>query len=124
MVGTLGGVAGTLYVLAPSAEVWNDRAPQILRSIDLKVRQINRDMADSVGVEVTRVPAVAAGAGEADGAPVADAQGDDAVSKLVEGGQRLMTDFAISAPGFVLGGVTGHSWPSSCCATARCWRAA
>ena len=117
VVGKLGGAAGTLYVLAPSAEVWNDRAPQILRSIELKVRQINRAVTGSVGVQAAPVPgsapeaasgaapAGAAGAAAPDAGPGADAQGDDAVSKLVEGGQRLMTDFAISAPGFVLGGV-------------------
>lgn len=106
VAGTLSGAAGTLYVLAPSAEVWNDRAPQVLRTIELRVRQINRDIAGSVGVEEAKeAPDVAVDAATTPAAPAADAQGDKAVSKLVEGGQRLMTDFAISAPGFVLGGV-------------------
>ena len=49
VMGVLGSTAATLYVLAPSAEVWNDRAPQILRNIEVRVRQINRDIARSVG---------------------------------------------------------------------------
>lgn len=120
VVGMLGGAAGTLYVLAPSATAWNDRAPQILRNIELRVRQINREVEKSVGIEAQPGSAPPAGAapGTAAGDPVAqggnaqgadpqaaDPQGDDAVSKLVEGGQRLMADLAISAPGFVLGGV-------------------
>lgn len=129
VVGTLGGAAGTLYMLAPSATAWNERAPQILQNIELRVRQINRDVVKSVGVEAKpetapeaeAAPDAASGdAAAEDGGATADAEGadaqgtdaegpdpegDDAVSKLVEGGQRLMTDLAISAPGFVLGGV-------------------
>lgn len=134
VVGMLGGAAGTLYVLAPSATAWNDRAPQILRNIELRVRQINREVEKSVGIEAKPKSAPAVGVapgaapGTASGDPAApepgtqggdihgagpqeadtqaaDPQGDDAVSKLVKGGQRLMADLAISAPGFVLGGV-------------------
>jgi predicted PurR-regulated permease PerM len=121
--GMLGGAAGTLYVLAPSATAWNDRAPQILRNIEIRVRQINREVEKSVGIEAQPgsttaagaapgtapaiVPDVGSGDRAAQGGDIqgADPQGDDAVSKLVEGGQRLMADLAISAPGFVLGGV-------------------
>jgi predicted PurR-regulated permease PerM len=122
--GMLGGAAGTLYVLAPSATAWNDRAPQLLRNIEIRVRQINREVEKSVGIEAqpeqapaagvapatatgvgSGVPAAQGGTAKAVAAQGADPQGDDAVSKLVEGGQRLMADLAISAPGFVLGGV-------------------
>ena len=47
--GALGGTAGTLYSVTPSAEVWNDRAPQILRNIELRLREISHDLARSVG---------------------------------------------------------------------------
>lgn len=107
VTGALGGTAATLYVLAPSAEVWNDRAPQILRTIEMRVRQINRDVARSVGAETddgtgtlpqtTLRPAPPPRSED-------DADGD-AVSKLVDSGERLMTDFAIGAPGFVMAGV-------------------
>jgi predicted PurR-regulated permease PerM len=116
VAGTLGSAAGTFYVLAPSAEAWNDRAPQILRNIELRVRQINYEVVQSVGVEskpetgaspgtVSGDTATQGGDAKATAMKGGDAEGNDAISKLVEGGQRLMSDLAISAPGFVLGGV-------------------
>lgn len=109
VVATLGGTAATLYVLAPSAEVWNVRAPQILRNIELRARQINRDVARSVGADAGAESGTAAGAelSTAPGAASGDDSdaGEDAVSQLVDGGQRLMTDLAIGAPVFVVGGV-------------------
>lgn len=107
VTGALGGTAATLYVIAPSAEVWNDRAPQILRNIEIRMRQINRDVARSVGAgpgaETRTLPQATIRP-----APLPESGGDadgDAVSQLVDGGQRLMTDLVIGAPTFVIGGV-------------------
>lgn len=90
VAGALTTTGATLYVLAPSAEAWNQRAPQILRDVERKARQINREVAESVGVKSP--------------GPAATAE-QDTVGQLVEGGQRLATDFAIGAPGLVGGGV-------------------
>lgn len=87
----LAGSATTLYSLAPSAESWNSRAPQILRQVERRARQITTDVSRSVGVETENAqPAPPAAGTEPD-------QGDP-VDRLVEGGHRLLTDVAIGAP--------------------------
>jgi predicted PurR-regulated permease PerM len=95
VAGALCGTAATLYALAPSAEAWSQRAPEVLRTLEIKARAISGGIARSVGAEPA--PPTAPGAGQ-------DTE-QDAVGKLVEGGERLITDLAISAPGFVGGAV-------------------
>jgi predicted PurR-regulated permease PerM len=69
------------------------------------VRQINRDVARSVGAgaeaESGRMPGTASSAASGNDA----AAKEDTVSQLVDSGQRLMADFAIGAPGFAVGGI-------------------
>ncbi len=95
VVGALAASGATLYALAPSAEAWNERAPQMIRDIERKARQINKEVAESVG-----------GDAGAQSSPQSDKQ-DDAVGQLVESGQRLATDFALSAPVLVGGAIYG-----------------
>lgn len=95
VVGALAASGATLYALAPSAEAWNARAPQMIRDIERKARQINKEVAKSVGGDAKRGSAASSGAQ------------DDAVGQLVESGQRLATDFALSAPVIVGGAIYG-----------------
>ena len=103
--GLLLGAATTAYSLSPSVEAWNDRAPQILREMERRVREI----ASGVSSSFQTVPAVAPV--EVPGAdipaaavhPPAQEAGDDAVGKLVKGGQRLLADWAIGAPRLAAG---------------------
>lgn len=112
VTGVLGGTAATLYLLAPSAEVWNDRAPQILRNIEVRVRQINRDIARSVGAGEPETESGTILQPNLRTGPEAEPDNDgkedgeeDRVSQLVDGGERLMVDLAIGAPAFVINGV-------------------
>ena len=88
--GALCAAGGGFYALAPTAETWNDRAPQILRDLERRARQINRDVARSVGADAPRTPAEA------------DKEGDGAVEQIVDSGQRLIADLAIGAPGLMV----------------------
>ena len=97
------GAATAAYSLSPSVEAWNDRTPQLLREIERRVRAVALGVSNSLEsdpaapAEEAPVPnspaALAASAG-----PPAQEAGDDAVGKLVEGGQRLLADWAIGAP--------------------------
>jgi len=99
------GAASTVYFLAPSAEAWNSRAPQILREVERRAREI----ASGVSHTLERGPEVASS--DRAGRHVATAPGDvpepkpgeEVVDKLVEGGQRLLADWAIGAPGLAAG---------------------
>ncbi|SEM19103.1 Predicted PurR-regulated permease PerM [Roseovarius azorensis] len=99
------GAATTVYSLAPSAEAWNSRAPQILREVERRAREIASGVSDTLQTspEVVpsempeqRVPTETSDAPE-------PGPGEDAVDKLVEGGQRLLADWAIGAPGLAAG---------------------
>jgi predicted PurR-regulated permease PerM len=91
LAGALCGTAATLYALAPSAEAWSQRAPEVLRTLEIRARAISGGIARSVGAELAP--------------PTAPGATPDAVGKLVEGGDRLITDLAISAPSFVGGAI-------------------
>ena len=109
--GLLLGVAMTAYSLAPSAEALNARAPQILRDVEWRARQIISGLSpspeDNARAIAVPEPGIATATARADTLKTDpgdgdDAKGDgegDAVDKLVEGGQRLLADWAISAPG-------------------------
>ncbi|WP_256369784.1 AI-2E family transporter [Tropicimonas sp. IMCC6043] len=103
--GLLLGAAFTAYALAPSAEAWNDRAPQVLRDAERRTREIVSGISRTLDVEAPVAPAadpgVALSAEPAD--PAEPELGDDAVGRLVEGGQRLLTDLAIGAPRIAAG---------------------
>ena len=110
VLGVLGGTAATLYALAPSAEAWTRRAPEALRTLEIRAREISGALERSIGVDPTPVaPPVARRVAGPDvpepAAETTEKTDGDAVDKLVEGGERLMTDLAISAPRFVGGSV-------------------
>jgi len=112
--GLLVGAASTVYSLAPSAEAWNDRVPQMLREMERRTREIAtaltrtfEDVADQapdlprpVTPAVPETPAEPADPDASDDPPASESSGD-AVDRLVEGGQRLLTDWAIGAPKLV-----------------------
>lgn len=103
--GLLLGTAITTYALAPSAEAWNERAPQILREMEQRARQIvsgyslTQEVAPSA--VPSEVPEESSPAAPAD--PPAEESSDDAVGKLVQEGQLLLADWAIGAPRIAAG---------------------
>ncbi len=97
--GLLMGAATTVYALAPSAEAWNERAPQILRDVERRARDFAAGVSSSFAVEPEDPPAEAprpAGPSEPD-EPEEESE-DGAVDRLMEGGQKLLADWAINAP--------------------------
>jgi len=98
--GLLLGAATTVYALAPSAEAWNDRAPQILREMERRTREILSGLSDTSdpGSTVAPTDETVPRQPEAPRAP-----GDDTVGRMVEGGQRLLADWAIGAPRLAAG---------------------
>jgi len=98
--GLLLGAATTVYALAPSAEAWNDRAPQILREMERRTREILSGLSDTFdpGSMVAPTDETVPRQPEAPRAP-----GDDTVGRMVEGGQRLLADWAIGAPRLAAG---------------------
>ncbi|MCM2561626.1 AI-2E family transporter [Lutimaribacter sp. EGI FJ00015] len=116
--GLLSGAAVTAYSLSPSAEALNDRAPQILREAEWRARQIISELSYSSSSDDEAAPAPAVVPENnfqtaPDDAPATDSQeetgddtgdngakeqDDDAVDRLVEGGQRMLTDWAIGTP--------------------------
>lgn len=102
--GLLLGAATTVYSLAPSAEAWNERAPQVLREMERRTRAIVSGLSDAVEPEPEGVTSPVAGSSPPADAPEPEADADsDAVGKLVEGGQRLLADWAIGAPRLAAG---------------------
>lgn len=104
--------AFTIYALLPSAEAWNARAPQVIREIEQRVRRINVSISESIGIapevsEEDPAPSAPGPASPPEPAPEAKeaGNGDDALGKLVDDGQRMVADWAISAPGIVAGAV-------------------
>ncbi|MET4129796.1 AI-2E family transporter [Roseovarius sp. MBR-6] len=105
--GLLVGMAATVYAFAPSAEALTTSGPEILRKAEVRARQLISDLSPlsergfPVVVERSLVT-------NPDNPPPLDtndgkATGDDAVDKLVDGGQRLLADWAIAAPGVAAG---------------------
>jgi predicted PurR-regulated permease PerM len=98
--GVLLAAAATVYVLAPSAESWNDRAPQMLREMERRTRELLSGLSNAFETGSGGVPSGESGLpGPEDGAE----PGDDTMGMLVEGGQRLLADWAIGAPGLAAG---------------------
>ncbi|MDG3042794.1 AI-2E family transporter [Roseicyclus marinus] len=105
--GILGAVASCTYLLMPSAEAMNERAPEILREIETRLRRIFAELSPPMVAPADDVSAMArpeAPTGNPDGAPAPEAD-SDAVSRLVEGSQNLMAGWAIGVPGVVAGAV-------------------
>ncbi|KPQ05624.1 MAG: putative permease [Rhodobacteraceae bacterium HLUCCA12] len=98
--GLLLGAATTVYALAPSAEAWNERAPQILREMERRTREILAGMFNAFEAGVDDPLAVERGSQVDEPATTSD---DDAVGRLVQGGQRLLADWVIGAPRRVAG---------------------
>ncbi|MBC7157753.1 MAG: AI-2E family transporter [Rhodobacteraceae bacterium] len=107
--GLLLGAAFTAYSLAPSAEAWNARAPQILRETERRAREIASGMSRAFEPGPEAAPAVVPNLAEPSapvdppGAAPGAASDDDTVGRLVEGGQRLLADWAIGAPRIAAG---------------------
>ncbi len=108
------GMATTVYAFAPSAEAINTRAPQILRAVELRARQIMSGLSSAIEdgpVPLSEISRVA----NPDNPPAPDTKDEtdsdakdedgDTVDKLVKGGERLLADVAIGAPGFAAGAV-------------------
>lgn len=99
------GAASTVYSLAPSAEAWNNRAPQILREVERRAREIasggSHILEPSPEVAPSEKTEQPVPTGPSD-APEPE-PGENTVDRLVEGGQKLLADWAIGAPGLAAG---------------------
>lgn len=98
--GLLIGAATTVYALAPSAEAWNERAPQILRETERRAREILSGLPSAFDAGSGHTPTGEIGLPRPEDPP---APGDDTMGMLVEGGQRLLADWAIGAPRLAAG---------------------
>lgn len=109
--GLLVGTAMTVYAFAPSAEAINARAPEILRAVELRTRQIISGLAfpaeDGSGSGALPKPEVSLVTNpdnppetETDAEPDEDG---DTVDKMVAGGRNLLADWAIGAPRLAAG---------------------
>jgi len=109
--GLLVGMAVTVYAFAPSAEALNTRGPEILREAERRARQIISNLSplseggSDSGVKVEPERSLVT---NPDNPPDLDTTGekdtgDDAVDKLMDGGQRLLADWAIGAPRIAAG---------------------
>lgn len=99
------GAATTVYSLAPSAEAWNNRAPQILREVERRAREIASGVSHTLEAVPETMPAdmPTRSVPTSPGDTPAPEPGEDTVDKLVEGGQKLLADWAIGAPGLAAG---------------------
>ncbi len=102
--------AFTIYSLLPSAEAWNARAPQVIREIEQSIRHIDVSISNSIGatskadpVEIEPQGLTQSSQPEPTPETEEPASGEDAIDKLVDEGQRLAADWAISAPDIVAG---------------------
>jgi len=109
--GLLVGMAATAYAFAPSAEALTTSGPEILRKAELRARQIISDLSPLSERGSNPGPPVGPERGlvtSPDNPPPLDtndgkATGGDAMDKLVDGGQRLLADWAIATPGVAAG---------------------
>ena len=122
VAGLLVTSAASIYALLPSAEAWNTRAPEVLRQIENRARQISDSLSEAFAID----SAADRTADASPGAPTSAAsvattepdasetseesdeseeKEDDAMGQLMEGGQKLAADWAISAPLIVGGAV-------------------
>lgn len=107
VAGLLLGAGTTIYSLAPSAEVWNARVPQILREVERRARKISSGFTQPEGDAPTSrtTPKFAWQTAPSVPEDSVAAAPDDAVGKLVDGGQRLVADWALGAPRLAAGAV-------------------
>ena len=86
------------YALAPSAEEWRFRAPSVIRSIEVQVRNLEEEIKKQVGNggRQERSPA-------ADGEAGAEGEGTSATEAVIQSGQRLITDVVLSTPEILVG---------------------
>lgn len=100
VLGVLFGASVTAYSLAPSAEAWNARAPQVLRATERRAREIVTGMSFGSDPAPVAAPSVAAPSGPevAKTSDPDEVQEADTVDKLVEEGQRFLADWAMGAP--------------------------
>lgn len=105
--GILAAVGSSAYLLTPSAEAVNERAPEFLREIEARLRRTVTELSPSADA-VSDGPSDVSQSGtltpDPDGAPATEEE-NDAVGRLVEGGQNLMAGWAIGVPGVVAGAV-------------------
>lgn len=116
VAGVLFSTVFAVYALLPSAEAWNDRAPQVMRDIEQRVRQLNVSITEAIAIapepepavlpQLATVPPIDADP-PVDAVPAEDAAppGEDTLTKLVDGGQSMVADWVISAPGIVAAAV-------------------
>ncbi|MFN4157400.1 MAG: AI-2E family transporter [Gemmobacter sp.] len=109
VAGIVFSTAFAIYALLPSAEAWNARAPHVIRDIEQRVRDINISITDAISItpEAAPVPSPPQTDGQSP-PPDADAENPaagDALGRLVDGGQKMAADWAISAPGIVAAAV-------------------
>jgi len=111
--GLLVGTAIAVYAFAPSAEALTTRGPEILREAESRARRILSDLSPypedraGTGAQVEPERSLVT---NPDNPPPSDAAeerdtSDDAMDKLVDGGQRLLADWAIGAPSVAAGAV-------------------
>ena len=100
VLGLLVGASMTAYSLAPSAEAWNARAPQILRETERRTREIVSGMSLAFRPDQLPEPAAAVtlSSEAAETSDTDEVQEADTVDKLVEEGQRFLADWAMGAP--------------------------
>lgn len=101
----LAGAGTALYALSPSTDAFTERAPEILREVERRVRSISAQLSivgngEGDGDGTTAASPVSTGQDSVAAAETGEeASEDDTVSRLVDGGQRLMADVVIGAPG-------------------------
>lgn len=98
VLGLLVGASMTAYSLAPSAEAWNARAPQILRETERRTREIVSGMSLAFHPVSVAAPAASFSPEVAETSDPKETQEEDTVDKLVEEGQRFLADWAMGAP--------------------------
>ena len=129
VVGILFSSGAIIYALLPSAEQWNARAPQIIREIESRVRDISFSLTQAISTITDAGEDQTEGQGspsrpvpqasepvttDADKGRDEDEDEDDGddkeessdpIDQLVGEGQKMAADWAISAPGVVAGAV-------------------
>lgn len=89
VVGACGiGFAGAAYLLTPSLADWRARAPSVFRTVETKLRQIERDIVANVD-------------GATAGGPLTEKPDGTAAEKVIETGQGMATDVILATPGAI-----------------------
>ncbi len=89
VVGACGiGFSGAAYLLTPSLADWRARSPSVFRTVETKLRQIERDIVAKVD-------------GATAGGPLTDKGDGKAAEKVIETGQGMATDVILATPGAI-----------------------